>query len=385
MFLRNTPLLSFLFLFLTACVEVYDVRYDLNADVVTVDGTVTNERGLTVTLRISRSSGLNYYAEPMRDCTVEVLAGNGTSVALTETSSGVYSAPETFQGQVGQTYRLRFKTSTGVTYESDPEQLTEAPPIAKIYHQFNQNGILDRTGNRVLASSLDVYVDVNDPANRKNYYQWRWVDFEDQRICATCEGGKLDIKTRECIPERNSRALFDYVCETQCWEIYYSSDVNVFSDVYSNGRTISARLAARIPYYYIGQGFPIEGALVEIQQYAISAAAYEYYKILGDQAQNTGNLTDTPPAAIVGNVHNVSDASEKVVGYFGAAGISKSRLFIDKRPYFTDAFKFLTLGRNPGLEPDTPPMPPNFEFRPPYALCRASPNRTPIKPAGWLP
>lgn len=385
MILRKILLFVSLFLVATACVEVYDVRYTLNANVITVDGTVTNQRGLAVNLRTSRSSGASYYSEPLRECTVEVLVGNGSVVLLKETSSGVYTAPENFEGQVGQTYKLRFKTPSGTTYESDEERLSEAPPIGKIYHKFNQNGILERTGNRVLASSLDVYIDFNDPANQKNHYLWRWVDFEDQRICATCEGGKLDVNTRECVAERNSKAIYDYLCETKCWEIYYSNEVNVFSDVYTNGRTVTGRLAAKVPYYYIGTGYPIEGALVEIQQYAITSSAYDYYKILSDQAQNTGNLTDTPPAAIIGNVHNVNDPTEKTAGYFGAAGVSKMRLFIDKRPYFSDAFKYLTLGRNPVREPDTPPMPPDYIFRPPFALCRASANRTPIQPAGWMP
>lgn len=385
MFLRKVLLLIFPALALTSCVEVYDIRYTLNADVITVDGIVTNQRGLTVNLRTSRSSGLSYYSEPLRECIVEVLVGNGSVVLLKESSDGVYSAPENFEGQIGQTYKLRFKTPSGTTYESNEERLSESPPIAKIYHKFNQNGILERTGNRVLASSLDVYVDFNDPANQKNYYLWRWTDFEDQQICATCEGGKLDIQTRECVPERNSKVIFDYLCETKCWEIYQSNEVNVFSDVYSNGRTVTARRAARIPFYYIGPGFPITGALVEVQQYSITPNAYDYYKLLGDQAQNTGNLTDTPPAAIIGNIRNINDAKEKVVGYFGAAGVTKTRLFIDKKPYFSTAYKQLTLGRDPNREPGTQPMPPDYIFRPPFALCRASASRTPIQPEGWMP
>ncbi len=71
-----------------------------------------------------------------------------------------------------------------------------------------------------------------------------------------------------------------------------------------------------------------------------------------------------------------------MIGYFGAAGISKKRIFIDKRPH-TTAYKFLMLGREPNLEPDSPPMPPIFEIRPPMAPCVLSANRTPIRPEGW--
>ena len=41
MFLRKTASFILFSLLLTSCVEVYDIRYDLNADVLTVDGFVT--------------------------------------------------------------------------------------------------------------------------------------------------------------------------------------------------------------------------------------------------------------------------------------------------------------------------------------------------------
>ncbi|MFN4144376.1 MAG: DUF4249 domain-containing protein [Runella sp.] len=367
---------------LYSCVEVYEVRYTLKADVVTVEGFVTNDTGLTVILKTSRSRGQNYFAEPLKKCTVEIGLGNGTSIPLTEVFDGGYAAPSSFRGQIGQTYQLRFRTPDGRNYESETERLNAPPAIAKSYFQFNQNGILDRTGTRVLASSFDVFVDFNDPAEQRNFYLWRWVSYEEQRICASCEGGRLDSRTKLCVPERNSRITYDYVCDAPCWEMFFSNEVNIFSDAFSNGRSVVGRQVAKIPFYRLGTMFENRACLIEIQQYTISAGAYEYYRLLRDQAQNTGNLTDTPPAAIIGNVRNVNDPSEEVVGYFGTAGVVTSRLFIDKRP-FRNATPVFMLGRDPNLEPDSQPMPPLFDVRPPFAPCLLSASRTPVKPIGW--
>lgn len=383
MFLQRAITFIILCLLWVSCVEVYDVNYRFNAEVITVDGFVTNGYGLTVTLKTARSEKATYYSVPLRNCEVEVRVGDGSVVKLTEYESGVYMAPATFNGQVGQTYQLHFRTPTGKVYESEKEQLRASPEIDKVYHKYNRDGILDRTGKRVAFSSLDVYVDFKDPANERNFYLWRWTDYEEQGLCATCEGGKLDSKTFVCIPERNSRTIYDYRCDAPCWEIFYSNEITVFSDIYSNGRQVQAQQVAKIPFYVMGGGFANRAALVEIQQLAISPNAYEYYKLLRDQAQNTGNLTDTPPSAIIGNVRNIDDSTEEVVGYFGTAGVAKSRHFIDKRPY-SNAYKYLMLGREPSLEPDTPPMPPLFESRPPLAPCVQSATRTPIRPAGWL-
>lgn len=369
---------------IAACVEVYDVRFRFSADIVTVDGFVTDASAVSVFLRKARSVERNYYAEPLRNCTAEIRTGSGGSIKLTEFSSGFYVSNANFKGTVGETYQLRFTTSEGKTYESQIERLNAGPSITKAYHEFNRNGFLDRTGTRPLYSSLDIYVDFVDPANQKNFYLWKWTNFEEQYVCASCEGGLLDSKTEQCIPQRNSRIIYDYRCNGNCWDIFYSTDVNIFSDVFTNGRNIVARNVGKIPFYDLGTPFSNRASLVDVQQYAISADAYEYYKLLRDQTQTTGSLTDTPPAPIIGNIRNVADPDEKVVGYFGAAGLSSIRLFVDKRPYRTNALPALLLGRAVNLEPDSQPAPPLFEIRPPLATCVPSATRTAIKPTGWL-
>ncbi|MCU0338513.1 MAG: DUF4249 domain-containing protein [Spirosomaceae bacterium] len=369
---------------IAACVEVYDTSFRFSSDVITVDGFVTNDAPVSVFLRRAKSAGRNYYADPLRNCQAEVRVSNGTTIKLTEFSSGYYVSAADFRGVAGQTYQLRFTTPEGQTYESQPELLNAAPPILKAYHEFNRNGFLDRTGTRPLYSSLDIYVDFADPPTQKNFYLWKWTDFEEQYVCASCEGGLLDAKTEQCIPQRNSRTIYDYRCNGNCWDIISSTDVNIFSDVFTNGRTVVARSVGKIPFYDLGTPFSNRASLVDVQQYAITGEAYEYYKLLRDQTQTTGSLTDTPPAPIIGNVRNVTDPNEKIVGYFAAAGLSSTRLFVDKRPYRPNALPALLLGRTVNLEPDSPPAPPLFEIRPPLATCVPSAIRTNRKPTGWL-
>jgi hypothetical protein len=57
-------------------------------------------------------------------------------------------------------------------------------------------------------------------------------------------------------------------------------------------------------------------------------------------------------------------------------------IFIDKRPY-TDAHRYLMLGRNPNLESESPPTSSLFGVLPPFAPCVQSANRTPVRSEGW--
>ncbi|TAG72057.1 MAG: DUF4249 family protein [Runella slithyformis] len=213
--------------------------------------------------------------------------------------------------------------------------------------------------------------------DQKNAYLWKWELFEAQEICITCEKGILNSRTLQCV-NASTPFAYDYQCQGNCWELFYSTDINIMSDVFSNGRTITGRRVAQVPYY------SDLGALVEVQQYAVSNEAYQYYLLLRDQTQTTGTLADTPPAPIVGNVRNINDRSEIVVGYFGAAGVKKMRYWVNRNGFSQQGgVKTPLLGRATNLEPTTPPAPPTFETRPPLYPCIASRNRTPIRPQGW--
>ncbi|MCP1382739.1 DUF4249 domain-containing protein [Runella salmonicolor] len=350
------------------CVEPYDITYSLNANVLSVEGFVSDQAGTTVSINIARNSNNSYYSEPLKKCVAEIRASDGSTIQLQEVADGIYAAPANFKGKIGQTYQLAFKTPDGKTYESSKELLSTSPEIKKIYQQFDQNGLLDNLGKNVVSSTVDVYLDVDDPKETQNYYLWRWKLYEEQSICITCTGGRL--VNGQCV-KINSRNPpdYDYQCDKQCWELIYNSTINILDDKFVNGRSITGRLIGKIPFYS-----PSQGCLLEIEQLALSPQAYQYFQLLSSQAQNTGTLTDTPPAAIIGNIRNVADSQDKVVGFFGAAGTRKVQYWINRALYPNPLVKTL-LGRAPNYEITS--------FPPSAYPCVLSRTRTPIRPEGW--
>lgn len=369
--LHPTLLIYLQLFFLYACVETYDVTYKLNAELLTVDGFVTDQAGSTISISKSKSAGTNYFSEPVKGCVVEFLAGDGTVIRLTERAEGVYAPPSTFQGKPGETYQLRFKTPDGKNYESSKEKLGAVPAIKKVYQQFDKNGLLDATGKRVVGSTVNVYVDFDDPKDSKNYYLWRWKRYEEQSICITCDAGTLNFNGGTCVRSTSRNPpTYDYQCNSFCWDLYYNTEVNILADDFSNGNSVEARLIAKVPFH------SFRGTLLEIEQIGLSRDAYFYHKLLQEQGQSTGTLTDTPPAPIIGNIQNITDPNDKVVGYFGAASTKLVRYWVD-RSLYKEPIIVPILGREPNLEPSTP-------FRPPVYPCVLSKYRTPIRPEGWI-
>jgi len=381
---RRVALLAAVLAGLHACVEPYDPALTLTANVLIVDASLTDlpERP-AVRLARSRVFSGRSATTPVEDAKVEIVVNGSQVASLAEnrTARGLYEAPEGFRGRVGSTYQLRLQLTDGTRYESTSEAMPAVPPIARVYDRFEAAGIANAEKTRFTPANL-VYIDTQDPADARNFYRWQYTLWELQSWCATCERGIYNLafnpttnqfsgscQTNPALPAGN---LYDYTCASPCWEIIRGLNLNLQADNVSNGKLIAGRLVAAVPYTQPAS------ALVEIRQQALTPGAYQYYRLFEQQTQNTGGLADTPPAPIVGNIRNVANDREPVVGYFSGTSTATVRYRLTRqnasgRP--TGLFEYLN-NRQPNPEPSGP-------FRPPLAMCVPSETRTPVQPEGW--
>ncbi|UTA69635.1 DUF4249 domain-containing protein [Emticicia sp. 21SJ11W-3] len=357
-----------------ACVEPYDLNVQQERKILTIDATITDlAEEQSVKIIESYSAANTVYAIPVAGAKVEIIVDNTERIPLTERSGGVYVLPLSFHTQVGRSYKLAFQRADGTRYESEVEKLGGIPAITNVYDEFKVDGIEASLGTE---PAHYIYLDTEDPANEKNSYMWTWKLWEKQSICATCYGGRffLNPSPGECKIEANyANATYDYNCNGDCWQIFYNKDLNVFSDVYSNGKPILGRLIAKIPYY------AARGALIEIKQQSVSPNAFQYMKLLVNQVQNNGSLVDTPPAAIIGNVKNITNPDEAVAGFFMVTSVRAWRYWIGRENASGLARPIGLLGHTFIPEPSGPDL-----TRPPLAPCLEGKYRTPSKPDGWI-
>ena len=364
--------LFLILLFLTglyACIDPYDVSFNQDNKILVVEGLLTNDIESPDTIKIRYSVYTDQYIRPESISSIQAsiyLVNSKQAIKLIETGSGNFTPPSNLKIDPSEKYILKFTLPNNQQYESTPQQVVSTSPILKAYDTFNPQSKVSDDG-KTFQSANDVFVDFQDNPSEKNYYLWRTIHYERIEQCATCNYGVYNTFTQSCMSVAGSRdASVDYNCEGECYAIFKSSKVNVFSDLASDGRLITGRLVAQIPFYYP------KGCLVEIQQMCISPDAYTFYKNLESQLQSTGGLADTPPTAIVGNINNITNPSEKIVGYFSVANIQKTRHWVDRTTATGD--RAYILG-HPVKLPDDP--------RAPFAACKKSATRTPIKPQGW--
>ncbi|RYD35755.1 MAG: DUF4249 domain-containing protein [Verrucomicrobiaceae bacterium] len=263
---------------LTACIDPLELTTIQTVDILVVDGTITNlPEPQVIRLNRSKSDPISgrFGAVPITKASVDVLVDSVQRIACHETVAGSYQLPSDFRGLVGHAYQLQFTLSDGTHYVSTQQIMQPVPAIGRVSAKFNTTSLPSEqqlTGG--YRSGHDVSIDWTDPANQHNYYRWEWKLFEKQNWCQSCQQGVYAVNAilphtykdrsyyvsgnepyENCfVPTNYSDAgqptfytglfVYDYPCRTQCWEIIYSSSLNVFDDQYSNGRQISGRKIA---------------------------------------------------------------------------------------------------------------------------------------------
>jgi len=67
-----------------------------------------------------------------------------------------------------------------------------------------------------------------------------------------------------------------------------------------------------------------------IRQYSLSSQAYDFWQTAQMQREETGSIFDPVPSNISGNIFNVNDPDELVLGYYSASAVQEMRFDICK-------------------------------------------------------
>ncbi|MCR9063858.1 MAG: DUF4249 domain-containing protein [Cytophagales bacterium] len=381
-----------------SCVDTYEVDIAASKKYLIVEGTITNVGDQPQVVKVFETDDQTEFvstefsktifskdnkAVAVSRADVRVIENGTQEYSLNETAPGVYQMPLGFFAAIGNTYQLKISISDGRKYESSVEEMLPVSEIKDFEIRYNPEGIKTPRLYNLQIPTHDFYIEFDDPVAEQNFYSWSWTDYEIQKICQTCKQSfyTKDDETAssggQCILDNNlhPNTLFDYSCSGFCWEIFPGEDIQIFSDVFTNGQTQSNKLVAQVPV------LQANSCLVTIQQKSLTPGAFRYLKLIEDQSINSGSLADTPPAPIKSNVLNVEAKDELVLGYFTASAVTELRHMLsrtDASGAIPDHLFAVLNNRDPIFEPDG-----TYRALVPLANCEASENRTPIAPRNW--
>lgn len=338
--------LLFISLF-NACEDRLDVSVEDDILRLVVEGRIT-EGEEPVEVRLSWTTGFDHgYAPPkVSGALVCIADSEGNCTDLVEVSEGIYrELNSSLQGRKGIAYSIEINLPDGRSYASEPEVLRAAPGIDSSYAEFFYRERLNSSNYIEPVATIQLYVDFYNPLEEDNFLLWEWKGVYEFLP-------PLAPSQRPCyVSEKNLYSRFNLM-----------TDENFTSTLISRQKIDMIDVNFRFDKRYG----------VELNQYALSADAYEYFKGLRYQIERSGSISDPPPFRVRGNIRNVADENEVVLGYFYAAGKASDHLFVER-----NQIPLLSVGE---MDCDGPP------FGPPPPICEnclADPAGSIEPPSYW--
>lgn len=366
-FYYRNKLIFTLLILAAGCITPVEPEFKFKDGIIFVDAYALTEEGKS-SISVQRSVLLNerFYTEAVSGATVLLInTVTNEEVVCTISSDGLYLPPNNFKVNQEESWKLYIELADGRRFESTPEVVNKGVEIDNIKATYSKEvTFLEEENGFVPGHSISI--DWTDPAGTENFYLWKYKTYEPIVVCLTCERGQF--RNGECTRDNNFRFRnFDYLCEVPCWFIRFSESFQIYDDGLVDGESIE-RPVAIVPFYRK------QDILVEIQQLSLTKESYEYFEIINDILVENSGLNAPPPAALAGNLVNIDDPSEVVLGQFTATTSSTLTLFIDRSTITDTPINPETL---PALE-DTA-NPDHILIAP----CEEGKQRTSIKPAGW--
>jgi len=309
-------LLFILLVFIISCEESYwpDLG-DKYQNIMVVEGMITNEPGPYI-IQLSKTTSVeNPLYKPVEGCKVIIGDDLGNLGELTEIEPGYYQTAEGgIQGTIGRKYQLTIQSREGKNYQSDFEELKSPVGIDSVFVdlEYRENSAFpfDIPG-------YQFYLNTDMAIDDSTYFLWRLErTFEyhaDFRVFLWYDG---DL---HLFPNTDSIMA--------CWR---TGDVKQIFTESTVG--LSEPVLSSFPLHYVffdNREFSVRYSLL-VDQFTISENAQEFWKNVNEQNTSGGELYTKMPFQVRGNVYNIYDPNEPVLGYFHAAGIDTKRIFLNR-------------------------------------------------------
>lgn len=312
---RNIIIFSFLLFSIASCIEEYWPEIDKYEDLLVVDGLLTNGSDQVV-VNLSISSPI-YKDEfiPLSNGELYITDENQAITDLVEMEPGIYQVTDSsFRGQVGNKYQLHISLPNGQNYISDVSSLPTPSPIDSV-HWIVESPQLSNNNHDF--PGIQFYIDNHSNTADTCYYFWKLSQtykFKSSFDIDYVWRGKL-------IPFPKPDSL------RTCWRTTPVNNIFISSTEYLNPPELR-----NFPLYFVStetKMLSIKYSLL-VKQLTISKETYDFYNKLLEQNDDQGNFWSRQPVQILGNMHNVNNPEEPVLGYFMVAGVDEKRVFVNR-------------------------------------------------------
>jgi hypothetical protein len=291
----------------TTCKKPYNPKIvDAPNNYLVVEGVINNGSDSTI-VRLSKTVNIsgNVSTSGIDNCTVSVEAEGGAAYSLTPQGNGAYVIPQ-LSLDVSKRYRLHIITNDSKEYASDYVEVKKTQPI-------------DSVGFYIKNDNVQIYVNTHDAANNTRYYRWSYD--ETWRFHSKYQSAYMvDPVAKAVVFRPPSESNYYCFAVDRSSTIVIGSSAKLSQDViYQQPVTTIASTSEKVEMRYS----------IFLKQYALTKEAYQFWENMKKNTEQLGSIFDAQPSQLTGNIHNVKDPAEPVIGYISVTNIQSKRVFID--------------------------------------------------------
>lgn len=321
--MKNLILILFSFLMICACREPFNPEVlPQSKNLLVVEGFI-NIGGQT-TIKLSRTGELQDIKTTIPEVNAKVIIeGNNRTVLNGETGANGQCVLNTTSLSLSEKYRLKILINNNI-YQTDYLESKQSPPIDSVNYKIENNG-------------FQIYTNTHDDTGKSRYYYWDYIETWEVRSTFR---SLFEYVGGQVVP-RDPSINIEY-----CWFNAASTRI-----VLGSSEKLSEDRVTDVPVNNIkGNSAKVAHVYsILLRQYVYTKEGYQYYENIRKNTEQIGSIFDSQPSEIKGNIVNLNNPNEIVIGWISAGTISQDRLFLtyqDKPrgdrnwiyPDFCDAF-----------------------------------------------
>ena len=301
----------------TGCIEPFDPVIEESDEVLVIDGKITDQEGIQ-TISVSKSSPYsNPQFKPLTGCVVNVEDDEGHVITFLENAEGIYQSDlEPDFMAVGKAYKLQVITPDDQMYESEYDSLLACAPIDNLSFKLEAEATSDPD---ITYYGIRFYVDMKgSPEESRNYlwtYEETWEYISYYNIQYIWDGSVFE----------------DYTPQLHGYKICYLTDLLENFQVGSSNLMGSNEINQQ-PLHFVSNTTPRlqEKYSMLVAQHSLSYGAFLYWDKMRGQSVDAGGLFETQPSKSTGNISNINNPEEKVLGYFYVSQVEEKRITVSE-------------------------------------------------------
>ena len=279
-----------------------------NGSYLVVEGVIDSGSDSTI-IKLSRTVNVSskITTNPVTGAIVTVESDQNAVYLLTEAASGQYRSAG-LNLDITRQYRLRIKTLDNQQYLSDFVPVNVSPPIDSI--GYNYVSVPD--------TGLQIYVNTHNSNNNTRYYRWDYSEgwrFHSLYFSLYTSNGSSIVERQP-----NQWRFFCFGSDSSSDIVLGSSAKLQNNVIYQNPITVIPSTSEKVELQYS----------ILVREYALTPGAYTFWTNLKKNTEQLGSIFDAEPSQITGNIHNVNNPAEPVIGYTTVCTVQSKRIFISR-------------------------------------------------------